>query len=344
LILVYLTSGLFLGWSLGANDASNVFGTAVGTRMVSFYRAAIIAAIFVILGAVIHGNNTAATLDALGKVTSLPGAFTISLASALTVFTMTKYAIPVSTSQAIIGAIVGWNLFSGHSTDYTLLRNIALTWVSSPILGALFAIILYLSLKLITSWAHIHLLRLDSIIRAGLIITGAFGAYSLGANNIGNVMGVYVEALPLKDINIAGLLTVTGSQQLFLVGGFAIAAGILTYSRRMMMTVGRNLLQMSAEAAIVVVFAQAMVLFVFSSQFLLHAWMNAGLPAYPLVPVSSTQAVIGAILGIGLLKGGRGIRYNILGPIAAAWIVTPLISAMMTFFLLYVMGNVLGLM
>jgi len=28
---VFLTSGLFLGWSLGANDAANVFGTAVGT-------------------------------------------------------------------------------------------------------------------------------------------------------------------------------------------------------------------------------------------------------------------------------------------------------------------------
>ena len=33
-IIIFLLGGLFLGWSLGANDAANVFGTAVGTRMV----------------------------------------------------------------------------------------------------------------------------------------------------------------------------------------------------------------------------------------------------------------------------------------------------------------------
>ena len=41
-ILIFLFGGLFLGWSLGANDAANVFGTAVGTRMVSFTSAAIV--------------------------------------------------------------------------------------------------------------------------------------------------------------------------------------------------------------------------------------------------------------------------------------------------------------
>ena len=48
LIIVFLLGGLFLGWSLGANDAANVFGTAVGTRMVQFKTAAIICSLFVI--------------------------------------------------------------------------------------------------------------------------------------------------------------------------------------------------------------------------------------------------------------------------------------------------------
>ena len=39
--LIFLSSGLFLGWSLGANDAANIFGTAVSTRMVKFKTAAI---------------------------------------------------------------------------------------------------------------------------------------------------------------------------------------------------------------------------------------------------------------------------------------------------------------
>ena len=61
-ILLFLFGGLFLGWSLGANDAANVFGTAVGTRMVNFKTAAIICSIFVILGAVISGAGTTETI------------------------------------------------------------------------------------------------------------------------------------------------------------------------------------------------------------------------------------------------------------------------------------------
>jgi PiT family inorganic phosphate transporter len=41
-VLFFLSSGLLLGWALGANDAANVFGTAVGTRMVRFGTAAAI--------------------------------------------------------------------------------------------------------------------------------------------------------------------------------------------------------------------------------------------------------------------------------------------------------------
>ena len=49
---IFLSSGLFLGWSLGANDAANVFGTAVGTKMVKFRTAAFISSLFNISGAV----------------------------------------------------------------------------------------------------------------------------------------------------------------------------------------------------------------------------------------------------------------------------------------------------
>ena len=55
-LLFFLSGGIFLGWSLGANDAANIFGTAVGTRMIKFTQAAIIASIFVMLGAMIQGT------------------------------------------------------------------------------------------------------------------------------------------------------------------------------------------------------------------------------------------------------------------------------------------------
>ena len=79
----FLTSGLFLGWSLGANDAANVFGTAVGTRMISFKKAAIYCGIFVILGAVVSGAGAAKTLGELGAVNAIAGAFVVALAAAV---------------------------------------------------------------------------------------------------------------------------------------------------------------------------------------------------------------------------------------------------------------------
>ena len=62
LLLLFLSSGLFLGWSLGANDAANVFGTAVGTKMLTWRSAALICSIFVVLGAFISGSGTTSTL------------------------------------------------------------------------------------------------------------------------------------------------------------------------------------------------------------------------------------------------------------------------------------------
>jgi len=124
---VFLTSGLFLGWSLGANDAANVFGTAVGTRMISFKKAAIFCGIFVILGAVISGAGAAKTLGELGSVNAIAGAFVVALAAAVTVYWLTVLGYPVSTTQAIVGAIIGWDLFSGALIDYGSLEKIVLS-------------------------------------------------------------------------------------------------------------------------------------------------------------------------------------------------------------------------
>ncbi len=106
------------------------------------------------------------------------------------------------------------------------------------------------------------------------------------------------------------------------------------------MTVGRDLFAMSPLAAFVIVAAHSLVLFLFASQGLEHVLARAGLPTIPLVPVSSSQAVIGAVIGIGLLKGGRGIRYRLLGNIAAGWVTTPVIAGVLCFVALFFLQNV----
>ncbi len=224
MFFLFLTSGLFLGWSLGANDAANIFGTAVGSKMVSFRRAAIIASIFVIIGATVQGGGTTDTLSRLGSVDAIAGAFTVALSAGIVIFFMTRYLIPVSTSQAIVGAIIGWNLFTGHRTDAHLLTTIVSTWLSGPILGAIFSAILFILFRKLLMRLKVHLLILDQYIKWGLIIVGAFGAYSLGANNIANVMGVFVSSVPDIVVDL-GVFVLTGPQVLFMLGGIAIAVG-----------------------------------------------------------------------------------------------------------------------
>ena len=339
-VLVFLSSGLFLGWSLGANDAANVFGTAVGSGMVRFATAAVICSVFVILGAVISGAGAAHTLGKLGAVNAIPGAFMVALAAAFTVYSMTKAGLPVSTTQAIVGSIIGWNLFTGSLTDGSTLITLVATWVICPVLAAIIAAGLF---KAITLWlrrAQLHILRLDAYTRAGLIVAGAFGAYSLGANNIANVMGVFVPVSPFTAFSIGDLFTVSSAQQLFLLGSVAIAVGVFTYSKKVMMTVGSSLMSLSPVAAFVVVVSHSIVLFLFASQGLEHFLASLGLPTIPLVPVSSSQAVIGAVVGIGLLKGGRGIHGRVLGNIAAGWAVTPFIAGVLCFVALFFLQNV----
>jgi PiT family inorganic phosphate transporter len=187
-----------------------------------------------------------------------------------------------------------------------------------------------------------HILFLDQWTRIGLLAAGALGAYSLGANNIANVVGVFVPASPLSDLTIGGAFTLSGAQNLFLLGGIAIAFGAF-FSRRVMMTVGKDIVTVSPVGGWIVVMAHALVLFVFSSASLQNLVVDIGLPRIPLVPVSSSQAVVGAVCGLALARGARGIRqikWSVLRNIAVGWVATPLVAAVISYVLLYFVQNV----
>ena len=339
MIIIFLLGGLFLGWSLGANDAANVFGTAVGTRMIRFKTAAVVCSLFVILGAIISGAGTTETLGKLGAINALPGAFSACVAAGLSVYLMTKLGLPVSTTQAIVGAIVGWNLYTGSPTNIKVLITILGTWVFCPVISAIIAMFFFIIIKKFINQSKLHILRLDAYTRTALLLAGAFGAYSLGANNIANVMGVFVPISPFTDIDILNVFTFSSKEQLFLLGGIAIAIGVFTYSKKVMLTVGNDLLKMSPVAAFIVVLSHSIVLFLFASQGISNFLQSMNLPSIPLVPVSSSQAVVGAVIGIGLLKGGKEVQWGIAGKITIGWFTLPVIAALISFVILFILQN-----
>jgi PiT family inorganic phosphate transporter len=93
----------------------------------------------------------------------------------------------------------------------------------------------------------------------------------------------------------------------------------------------------------VVVLAESLVLFIFSSSVLSDLLVRIGLPPIPMVPVSSSQVVVGCVMGIGIYKGVRNINFRLLGEIAVGWLATPLMSGILAFFSLFFMKNIFNI-
>ncbi len=327
LVVLFFLTVLFMGWSLGANDAANVFGTAVGTRMVRFRTAAIVSSLFVVIGAVTAGEGASEGLSALVAIDRIQDSSLIALSAASTVLIMTRLALPVSTSQALIGAISGYVIARKLPLDVASLTGIWATWVYGPILAGITSALLYRIFHRFLMRRRIHVLTIDRYNRILLIAAGAAGSYALGANNIANVTGLFISSFDAQGISLFSSIHDT-STELFLVGSLAIAAGIITFSKRVMMSVGSNLFELSPVAAFIVVLSTAMVLFLFSSMSLHEFLVGRNLPAFPLIPVSQSQASVGAVVGIAVARRAwSSINVPLLVKIAVGWIATPIASA-----------------
>lgn len=307
-----LISGIFLGWSLGANDSANIFGTGVTTGAVKYKTAILLTSIFVLMGAVFEGPKCMKIVSDLSRLIPME-AFLCALASAITMTILTYAAIPASTSQAIIGAIIGAGILSG-SADFSKLIKIVACWILTPIGGAIFGFSLYHILKFVFDKSIPSLRYRNTIYAVGIIVAGCYGAYSLGANNVANVTGIYVGS---------GLLTY---QMASLFGGLSIVSGVLTYGKKVMLTIGKGIAPLDPFSALVTVLAEALTL---------HLFTQIG------VPVSSSQAVVGAVVGVGIVGGLQTINPKMLVKITIGWIMTPFASGLMTILFVYASSLIL---
>ncbi len=299
-----LGGSVVLGWALGSNDAANVFGTAVASRMVRYRTAILLTAGFIMLGAVLQGAGSVRTVGGLASQ-SMNSAMLVSLVAGLTVLLMTLLKLPVSSSQAVVGAVVGMGLYlDPGQVQWSSLTKIVACWIGTPIGAALIAALLYPTLGGLFDRMRMNLVTRSIVLKACLLASGAYGAYALGANNAGNVTGMFYGS----DI-FAGMAN--REMMLTLIAGASIALGVLTFSRSVMFTVGARLVQLGAFSALIAVLAEAITV---------HIYAFVG------VPVSTSQAVVGAVLGIGIVKSVKTIHRGTLWRIFAGWITTPLIA------------------
>lgn len=302
--LLPLSSGLFMGWALGGNASANVFGAAVATRVVSFRTAGALFSACVIVGAVLQGRAGIETYRELSEQ-DLTSVVIASLSAALCMATMTLRGIPVSGSQVIVGAICGVGLVSAH-VDLSILVRILICWVCAPVGAFFLALIIHRILLVVLTRIPMSILTRDQLLFSGLVVMGCYGSYALGANNVANVTGVFSGHL--QGIGI-------GDLELAVVGSVAIAFGGITFSKRVMQTVGARIMKLDGLTALVSVTACALTT---------HFFAVVG------VPVSTSQAIVGAICGSALVSSGTGLHLDQLSRIFVGWFVTPIVALILS--------------
>jgi len=311
--------GLYLGWGIGANDSANIFGTAVATNVIRFRTAVILIAIFVIFGSVIEGPSLFDEMT-FSEAAGANLALAATLAAAITVTIITYLSIPTSTSQAAVGAFMGIAIgasgFGG--VDWSKFLTMLSCWIINPIACVILCIILLKVIGFLLRALIGNQATRSRIVTAGLIVFGCYGAYSLGANN------VVVTTAPYYHAGMFGEPGTAAARWAAAIGGISIAVGALTYSKRVMETIGKKITPLSPFSALVVVVTHALALHVFT-------WIK--------VPVSSSQAVVGAVIGIGLYHGSKTINRKTLVRIFAGWLLTPLIAAFLALALIEVIGT-----
>jgi PiT family inorganic phosphate transporter len=142
--------GLYMAANIGANDLANAMGTAVGSRALTLKQAVLISIIANVLGASFAGGYVTGTIskgiidpillmDAPDKL--MLGMFAALIAAGLCVHLATFLGLPVSTTHAIVGAVVGFGIISvgAGAVSWGKITGIAISWVISPVAGALFA-------------------------------------------------------------------------------------------------------------------------------------------------------------------------------------------------------------
>ena len=167
LFLLATLFGVFMAFNIGGNDVANSFGTSVGAGTLTVPQALLIAAVFEVSGAVIAGGEVTATIrNGIVHLDSMPLQpldlvfimMSALLAAALWLLFATKKGLPVSTTHAIIGGIVGSSLTlgfiiaDGGSSPWSLVKwekigTIAVSWVLSPLLGGAVSYALFYLIK-----------------------------------------------------------------------------------------------------------------------------------------------------------------------------------------------------
>jgi inorganic phosphate transporter, PiT family len=400
LVLGYIV-GFYMSWNIGANDVANSMASAVGAKAITIRQAIFIAGILNCVGATFIGAQVTNTIrkgivstDILSDPhLALIGAFSALLAAALWVSFATWKSLPVSTTHAIVGAMIGFGIMAGGFAviNWGKLGAVIASWVISPLfsliiawsmfniivkfvlrrkdafrwalrlspvfigitvlvvvfsflfktplgktlaLGTPVAILMGISLALFLGLVGRSLLThfvpnddsgTEEIFRKIQIGTSCYVALAQGANDVANAIGPLAVIYFLVKTGTVGV-KVPVPIYLLLFGGVGIACGIGMAGHRVMDTIGNKITTLTNTRGFAVDFAAATTVLIAS---------KLGLP------VSTTHAAVGGVMGVGLARGIEAVNFRILYKIVLYWILTVPAAALTSMIVFKLLGMIM---
>jgi len=259
LLVITLIAGFYMSWNIGANDVANAMGTSVGSGALTFRWAIILAAIFEFSGAYFVGSHVANTIrkgivpieafetpaqegpvaDRPPTIESMPagtrpvrklsrgemefglGMLSALLAAALWLNVATFFGQPVSTTHAIVGAVVGFAIAAvgAGAPDWWVLGKIALSWIISPLAGGFIAFWLYRAIQ-------------RYVLRSGRPVLAAKRVVPIGMGAVVSVLclSILYKVLKIHKVSEGVKPRFTGGQALVLAIAVGTAVTIVAWT------------------------------------------------------------------------------------------------------------------
>jgi PiT family inorganic phosphate transporter len=286
----------------GFNDGGNLLASFASGRVIG-PRRGVGLLLFALPGAAVVGPRVARTvginvidLQAQGR-----GAFVLIVVVSVTVVLLSwRISIPTSMTLALVGAMIGWAWTGQHSTiHWSGAGRVLIGMPISIVAGGVLAFWLYrIGLHLLGGLPHGQVLSFAR----GQYVSAAFQSFAYGANDLGKTVGLIAVAGALGGMPLAfgGPLPVGAAFASFLlgtlIGGWSLAERVGFGVIRL-----RPVQAMSAQLG---------------SSAVVAALAFAG------APVSTTQTIDGALVGVGISLRASAIRWGMVRLMVASWVIT----------------------
>lgn len=297
-----VVAALAFAWSIGAHYTGACMGMAYASGAVSRREALVGMAILTAVGASVASGkvvgNIGLNLVGASELSAVSAAVIVAAAFALT-SAYNYLKIPTSTIQIFVFCLIGVALGAGIPVHWANVTGLVEIWVIAPLAALALGYLLTrgLSDRGPSEPASSPVSRWASPAATLLVVMALAASFAMGANDVANATAVFVST-GLTNILLAGV-----------VGGLALAIGVITWGGRLLSTVASDIVRLDRRMAVAAQAAQATVILV--SVVLAGAF------------TSMNQALVGGMAGAGLARGQRTIRWPVLRGILVGWAVGP---------------------